>query len=54
MASSLIPRAKAIIRTWSASLAREITSEVLDLNSAEEVRQFVRNFSRSAEEKAKS
>jgi phosphoenolpyruvate-protein phosphotransferase len=43
MAAPVIPRAKAIIRQWSKSAAQELALRALDLDSAEDVRQLVRN-----------
>jgi phosphoenolpyruvate-protein phosphotransferase len=43
MAPSSIPHAKAIIRSWSKSDAQSLAAEVLDLDSAEAVREYVRS-----------
>jgi phosphotransferase system enzyme I (PtsI) len=43
MAPSSIPHAKAIIRSWSKSDAISLAAEVLDLDSAEAVREYVRS-----------
>jgi phosphoenolpyruvate-protein phosphotransferase len=43
MAPSSIPHAKAIIRSWSKSNAISLAAKVLDLDSAEAVREYVRS-----------
>jgi len=43
MAPSSIPHAKAIIRSWSKSDAQSLATKVLDLDSAEAVREYVRS-----------
>jgi phosphoenolpyruvate-protein phosphotransferase len=43
MAPSSIPHAKAIIRSWSKSGAQSLAAKVLDLDSAEAVREYVRS-----------
>ncbi len=43
MAPSSIPHAKAIIRSWSKSDAQSLAAKVLDLDSAEAVREYVRS-----------
>jgi phosphoenolpyruvate-protein kinase (PTS system EI component) len=42
MAPSSIPRAKAVIRQWSRPAARELALQILQLDSAEAVRECVR------------
>jgi phosphoenolpyruvate-protein phosphotransferase len=44
MAPSSIPHAKTIIRNWSQSDAQSLATEVLDLDSAEAVREYVRSY----------
>ncbi len=44
MAPSSIPHAKAIIRSWSKSNAQSLAAKVLDLDSAEAVREYVRSY----------
>lgn len=44
MAPRAIPHAKAIIRRWSKKQAADLAIQVLSLESAEQVRQTVRNF----------
>ena len=43
MAPSSIPHAKAIIRSWSKSDAQSLAAKVLDFDSAEAVREYVRS-----------
>ncbi len=45
IAPPLVPRAKAIIRSWSLESARALAAEVVDLESAEAVHQRVRSHS---------
>jgi phosphotransferase system enzyme I (PtsI) len=47
MAPSLIPRAKAIIRKWSREESEQLASHVVDLDSAEAVREFIEGFQTS-------
>jgi phosphoenolpyruvate-protein phosphotransferase len=44
MAPASIPHAKTIIRSWSQSDAQSLALEVLDLDSAEAVREYVRSY----------
>jgi phosphoenolpyruvate-protein phosphotransferase len=44
MAPSLIPRAKAIIRTWTMSQSQELANAAVNLDSAEVVREYVGKF----------
>ena len=44
MAPSLIPRAKAIIRTWTMSQSKELANTAVNLDSAEAVREYVGKF----------
>jgi phosphoenolpyruvate-protein kinase (PTS system EI component) len=44
MAPSLIPRAKAIIRTWTMSQSQELANTAVNLDSAEAVREYVGKF----------
>jgi len=44
MAPSLIPRAKAIIRTWNMSQSKELANTAVNLDSAEAVREYVGKF----------
>jgi phosphoenolpyruvate-protein kinase (PTS system EI component) len=44
MAPSLIPRAKAIIRTWTMSQSQELANTAVNLDSAEAVRDHVGKF----------
>ena len=44
MAPSLIPRAKAIIRTWTMSQSQELANAAVNLDSAEAVREYVGKF----------
>jgi len=44
MAPSLIPRAKAIIRTWTMSQSQELAKAAVNLDSAEAVREYVGKF----------
>ena len=44
MAPSLIPRAKAIIRTWTMSQSQELANAAVNLDSAEAVRAYVGKF----------
>jgi len=43
MAPSLIPRAKEIIRSWKLKNAKKAASAVLQMHTAEEVREFIRS-----------
>lgn len=45
MASSSIPRTKALIRNWTTSAARELAADALKMESGEHVRNFVRSKS---------
>ncbi len=47
MASSSIPRTKALIRNWSAAAAHELAAAALNMESGEQVRKFVRRESQS-------
>jgi len=44
MAPTSIPRAKALIRRWSLAQAQKLASQVIDLDSAAAVRDFVRAY----------
>lgn len=44
MAPSLIPRAKAIIRTWTMNQSKELANTAVNLDSAEAVREYVGKF----------
>lgn len=47
MAPASIPRAKEIIRKWNVADARSLATQVLDLDTAEDVRDFIRSQSTS-------
>jgi phosphoenolpyruvate-protein kinase (PTS system EI component) len=44
MAPALIPRAKSMIRTLEKTMCESLAKSVLDLDSAEEVRERIRDF----------
>lgn len=44
MAPSLIPRAKALIREWTKSESERLAAEVINLESAEAVRKYIKDY----------
>jgi phosphoenolpyruvate-protein phosphotransferase len=44
MAPSMIPRAKALIRRWTKDATEELAARIIDLESAEAVREFIGDF----------
>jgi phosphoenolpyruvate-protein kinase (PTS system EI component) len=44
MAPSLIPRAKALIREWSKSESEQLAAEVINFESAEAVRKYIKDY----------